>query len=336
MPTFYLCLPVELLISIFGFFHFAKRLRIEGVCRLLKNECKIWVDTTDIKFTNVLFNWKNQQIDTESETGQLRLLSAFKSIITRCAPTLRSLRIDYCVKSSLSVCQHFHFLKRLTHFSMVEPINVWHLNQIEVHLAPNLLSLGLVLESQKTTLDAFLSLVLKCGKLECLRINLFDQIFERSLENGQKQFLPSSLQQLFIEDYSYSGLNAIRQTCSGLCFVLCNNSNFAKMLGFYSPFYITPKSESLNFHPCLDSLRALKIQDFDPNKTDFLKITSNCTNLEHSDFEWSSDLNPNDLLQLYNLKKLSSLSIQILLTDEYGSIPFHEYTFGGRKFDDFF
>uniref|UniRef100_A0A1I8B535 FTH domain-containing protein n=1 Tax=Meloidogyne hapla TaxID=6305 RepID=A0A1I8B535_MELHA len=171
---------------------------------------------------------------------------------------------------------------------MVEPINVWHLNQIEVHLAPNLLSLGLVLESQKTTLDAFLSLVLKCGKLECLRINLFDQIFERSLENGQKQFLPSSLQQLFIEDYSYSGLNAIRQTCSGLCF------------------------------------------------TDFLKITSNCTNLEHSDFEWSSDLNPNDLLQLYNLKKLSSLSIQILLTDEYGSIPFHEYTFGGRKFDDFF
>ena len=128
---------------------------------------------------------------------------------------------------------------------MEEPIDVWHLNQIEEFLAPNLLSLGLVLnkkvnflrilllqkifqvkfsfKKQKKTLDAFLSLILKCQKLECLRINRFEEIFERSLEINQKQFLPSTLQQLFIFDYSVKTLNEISKICPKLWFLLFYN-----------------------------------------------------------------------------------------------------------------
>ncbi|CAK5081249.1 unnamed protein product [Meloidogyne enterolobii] len=79
------------------------------------------------------------------ESGDVELKMAFNVIILRCAAYLKSLRICYGVPSSVFV-GHFHLLSSLTHFSLEEPIDVLNLNQIKEYLAPNLLSLGLVLQ----------------------------------------------------------------------------------------------------------------------------------------------------------------------------------------------
>ncbi|KAL7071287.1 hypothetical protein ACQ4LE_009277 [Meloidogyne hapla] len=286
-----------------------------------------------------------------------RSLGVFSAIIHRCASNLEFLCIDKGIEVSTRIGRYFHFLEpSLKHFSMIEPIDVWHLNQIEEHLAPNLLSLGLVLNKKKRTLDAFLSLILKCQKLECLRINRFDQIFEKSLEIGQKQFLPSTLKQLYINDFSYNSLLAIPQICPKLCFLLfySNYKNYdeeltdTKVFSLCSPLFYTVNPIDLNFHPNLYSLRALKVNKYSSlNKSDLLKISSSCPNLEHLDFCWKNyvyDLEgPVDARQLealYSFKKLSSLSIEIYIVLSgciNESMPFHRLSCndGNINFDDF-
>nr|CAD2180464.1 unnamed protein product [Meloidogyne enterolobii] len=286
-----------------------------------------------------------------------RTLGIFSALIRRSAPYLELLCIERGIKVSTRLGRYFHYLTpSLQHFSMEEPIDVWHLNQIEEFLAPNLLSLGLVLNKKKKTLDAFLSLILKCQKLECLRINRIKKIFERSLEINQKQFLPSTLQQLFIFDYSVETLNEILEICPELRFLLFYNHNRAnreqiadtKIFSLCSPFFYTLNKKDLNFHPNLYSLRALTVYDYSPlNNSDLLKIASSCPNLEHLDFCWENyvdDLEgPVDARQLealYSFKKLSSLSIEIFIISRgcpNEENPFHRLLCdnGNARFDDF-
>nr|CAD2191570.1 unnamed protein product [Meloidogyne enterolobii] len=192
-----------------------------------------------------------------------RTLGIFSALIRRSAPYLELLCIERGIKVSTRLGRYFHYLTpSLQHFSMEEPIDVWHLNQIEEFLAPNLLSFGLVLNKKKKTLDAFLSLILKCQKLECLRINRFEEIFERSLEINQKQFLPSTLQQLFIFDYSVENLHEISKICPKLGFLLfysqyndyTDELTDTKILSLCSPFFYTLNKNDLNFHPNLYSV----------------------------------------------------------------------------------
>nr|CAD2177764.1 unnamed protein product [Meloidogyne enterolobii] len=286
-----------------------------------------------------------------------RTLGIFNALIRRSAPYLELLCIERGIKVSTRLGRYFHYLTpSLQHFSMEEPIDVWHLNQIEEYLAPNLLSLGLVLNKKKETLDAFLSLILKCQKLECLRINRFEEIFERSLEINQKQFLPSTLQQLFIFDYSVRTLNEISKICPKLWFLLFYNqyNDYAdeltdtKIFSLCSPFFFTISKKFLNFHPNLYSLRALAVYDYSPlNNSDLLKIASSCPNLEHLDFCWENYVDglegPVDARQLealYSFKKLSSLSIEIIIISRgcpNESMPFHRLLCdnGNARFDDF-
>nr|CAD2194392.1 unnamed protein product [Meloidogyne enterolobii] len=178
-------LPPEILKYIFDFLTFNEKIKIERVCKEWKDLC-----------------WNFAWLDFDKRRPS-RTLGIFSALIRRSAPYLELLCIERGIKVSTRLGRYFHYLTpSLQHFSMEEPIDVWHLNQIEEFLAPNLLSLGLVLNKKKETLDAFLSLILKCQKLECLRINRIKKIYERSLEINQKQFLPSTLQQLFVFDYS--------------------------------------------------------------------------------------------------------------------------------------
>uniref|UniRef100_A0A1I8B5C8 F-box domain-containing protein n=1 Tax=Meloidogyne hapla TaxID=6305 RepID=A0A1I8B5C8_MELHA len=94
-----------------------------------------------------------------------RSLGVFSAIIHRCASNLEFLCIDKGIEVSTRIGRYFHFLEpSLKHFSMIEPIDVWHLNQIEEHLAPNLLSLGLVLNKKSDLLKISSS----CPNLEHL------------------------------------------------------------------------------------------------------------------------------------------------------------------------
>uniref|UniRef100_A0A1I8BBV1 F-box domain-containing protein n=1 Tax=Meloidogyne hapla TaxID=6305 RepID=A0A1I8BBV1_MELHA len=273
-----------------------------------------------------------------------RSLGVFSALIRRCSPCLEFLSIDQGIGISTRVGRYFHFLKPcLTHFSMMEPIDVWHLNQIEEHLSPNLLSLHLFLNKRKRTLDAFLSLVLKCQKLECLRINRFNEIFERSLAIGQRHFLPSTLLQLFICGYSNNALLALPKICPKLCFLLvyknyCNPDDEklydTKILSLCWPFLFTVDPIDLNFHSNLYSIRALKVHDFPLYESDLLKLASSCPNLEHLDFYWKNYVDDYDgpvdarqLEALYKFKKLFSLSIRILIISRRcvnSFMPFHD------------
>nr|CAD2199468.1 unnamed protein product [Meloidogyne enterolobii] len=250
-------LPPEILKYIFDFLTFNEKIKIERVCKEWKDLCWnfAWLDCKNLIFVYedlLLYkNFKNTRelIDKEMEGLSFkeiiwtprkldehkkflcdnsldkrrpsRTLGIFNALIRRSAPYLELLCIERGIKVSTRLGRYFHYLTpSLQHFSMEEPIDVWHLNQIEEFLAPNLLSLGLVLNKKKKTLDAFLSLILKCQKLECLRINRLKKIFERSLEINQKQFLPSTLQQLFIFDYSVENLHEILKICPKLWFLL--------------------------------------------------------------------------------------------------------------------
>nr|CAD2149154.1 unnamed protein product [Meloidogyne enterolobii] len=354
-------LPPEILKYIFDFLTFNEKIKIERVCKEWKDLCWnfAWLDFV---FTptpqHLLDEHKNFFVIIYLTKNGLQelFLGVFSALIRRSAPYLELLCIERGIKVSTRLGRYFHYLTpSLQHFSMEEPIDVWHLNQIEEYLAPNLLSLGLVLNRKKKTLDAFLSLILKCQKLECLRINRFEEIFERSLEINQKQFLPPSLQQLFIFDYSVKTLNEISKICPKLWFLLFYNQydytdelTDTKILSLCSPFFYTINKKYLNLHPNLYFLRALSVYDYSPlNNSDLLKIASSCPNLEHLDFCWENyvrDLEgPVDARQLealYSFKKLSSLSIKIFIilrgcVNE--SMPFHTLLCdnGNARFDDF-
>nr|CAD2191577.1 unnamed protein product [Meloidogyne enterolobii] len=255
-------MPLELLCSIFEFFNHTSRLRLELICALFAVDCQKWCNIKYLNFSKETCNW----LDMESGNVELKMIKAFNVIILRCAVYLKSLRLCYGVPRSSFVGRHFRSLTSLTHFSMEEPIDVWHLNRIEEFLAPNLLSLGLVLQPQEESVDAFLFLVKNCKKLKCLRVNRINRIFERFKEIGQQQFLPPTLIQLFMHDYSDSALNQVIETCPRLCFVLLNKPDGTKMHSFYSPFFITTDRESIYSHPSLKSLRALQIKRIKLNK----------------------------------------------------------------------
>nr|CAD2191573.1 unnamed protein product [Meloidogyne enterolobii] len=118
------------------------RLRLELICALFAAACQKWCNVKYLNFSKETCNW----LDMESGDVELKMIKAFNVIILRCAVYLKSLRLCYGVRSSSFVGRHFYSLSSLTHFSMEEPIDVWDLNRIEEFLAPNLLSLGLVLQ----------------------------------------------------------------------------------------------------------------------------------------------------------------------------------------------
>ncbi|CAK5081274.1 unnamed protein product [Meloidogyne enterolobii] len=186
-------LPPEILKYIFDFLTFNEKIKIERVCKEWKDLCWnfAWLDCKNLIFvyedlllfknfknTKELINksmeglsfkeiiWTPRRLDEHKKLlcnnsldkrRPSRTLGIFNALIRRSAPYLELLCIERGIKVSTRLGRYFHYLTpSLQHFSMEEPIDVWHLNQIEEYLAPNLLSLGLVLNKKVNFLKVIL------------------------------------------------------------------------------------------------------------------------------------------------------------------------------------
>ncbi|KAL7071514.1 hypothetical protein ACQ4LE_009608 [Meloidogyne hapla] len=358
-------LPLHLLEEISDYLDFKGMIKFGNVCQYFKNFCwdLVW-SKTDIDFSPNMNYRKDRSVNfkvTNFTAGDFRLF------FYKCKQ-LEYLRIVEEIGTSNFVGRYFYLMKSITHISLEMPINYIYLVSIEEHFSHQLISLGLVLNNRKQTIEAFISLLSKCKKLECLRINRFNNIYERALAIGQTHFLPSTLKLLYLTDsdpHVYNEVLIRMSTRIDFLMYVCLNEISAniQMLNFHSKFYLSNNIAFLILHPTLNSLRALKIQSVYLDQTSLTNIANSCPLLEHIDFQWKNYVDEDEPLQkkqklslldepvqvrrfldfrqleaLYSFKKLSSLSITIILEDSASnSIPFHQYLLDeGVKIDEFF
>ncbi|KAL7071579.1 hypothetical protein ACQ4LE_009596 [Meloidogyne hapla] len=252
-------LPRVPLTDIFRFLGIRDRVRIESVCNESRWRDAIrhaWNDCKDIILDDLI------SVDNEGLSAQAKA-DAFRAVFKGFGPYIKFLQIKNKIGVLNFVGRYFHLIKQLTHLSIIQPMNYFNVTLIEEHLSHLLVGLQLVLINQEEALDAFISLMLKSKKLESLRINCINEIFERSSQIRQNRFLPPTLQQLYVTQYSIKALLAILEICPNLQFLLFREPRKLvtnmRILSFCSPFFVMTDIEQLNFHPRFSSLRALEV-----------------------------------------------------------------------------
>ncbi|KAF7637183.1 F-box domain-containing protein [Meloidogyne graminicola] len=333
-------LPAFIWEDILEFLSFRKKILIEKKSLLLKNLClKYGYNYKEVRFFPTFLD-EDRYIAGLDDISKMR---AFRAFFTRCSK-LTFLYIKEDIINSF-IGRFFYLLKNITHLSIQQPVGMVYLNVIEEHLAHSLISLGLVLNNQEETIPSCIHLLVNLIKLESLKINKFDSLYQKSINMELQQFLPSTIKNLFISEYTRESLFAVKENCpeiSSLLFIELANFRVVlneQILSHCTPIFFASLFLQFNFHPNKSLVKALRIECAITSQYELTLISTRFPNLVHLDFYWPSyRSDPIILTKLLNFNHLSSFSIKMFIYDlnVEEAILFHEYTFEGRRFDAFF
>nr|CAD2179584.1 unnamed protein product [Meloidogyne enterolobii] len=225
---------------VFDHVGFSSIVKFGSICRNWRDMAiqLIWGNLTDINFSPDFIYYRRARNIEKFRIGQLSV-SKMRQFFILCQ-YLEYFRIVKEINSTTFVGRYFYLMNNVKYISIEFAVDFHYLVLIEEHFSYKLKSLGLVLHNDRNTLSAAITLIQKCRKLECLRINRFNELAKKDLII---QLFPSTLKYLYISNSDSDEYLEVAKAINRDRFLLYVRANQiysqAVMFSYHPIFYIS-------------------------------------------------------------------------------------------------